>query len=157
MTHSSKTIQVERSPQQRHEDEEATPPSQRGSLVVPPNSSTAAAPTPPTPSAPCVSVKAEGKIKDLRLPTPAPRNGGEGKFSIGACTGLRYDRGGSNSSLAVEDEGRKAGSSWETRTPKNAGDVVMSWGADEEHGGGPITPKTALRFKKSAIARVMHN
>lgn len=88
-----------------------------------------------------------------RTPTSAPpssngRDDGGGVFAFGTATARRIGREG------MEADGRRI-KKW---GGKGRGeDVVMSWVCDdEEDGAGRTTPKTALRFKTSALARVVH-
>lgn len=107
--------------------------------------------TPPIPLAPVASRDAGGEIQCCPSQTFAPssrsvRGDDDSCFSIGTCTGPVSGRDGS----FVED-GRRI-KVWGAERPPSS-EVVMSWVADEER----ITPKTALRFKTSALARAMHN
>lgn len=95
------------------------------------------------------------EMSRLGSPTSAPlssQNGYDepgGGFAIGAYTGgVKFRDGG------LEDDATRI-SSWGTNGPTNTG-AAMSWVAGEEDGGGRITPKTALRFKTSALSRAMH-
>lgn len=92
----------------------------------------------------------------LESPTSAPPSQSDGDeyggdFAIGAYTGGAKLRDG-----GLEDDATRI-SSWGTSglgTGDNA--AAMSWVAGEGDGGGRITPKTALRFKTSALSRAMH-
>lgn len=107
---------------------------------------------PAMPSAPQVRTEPEDvEVEGVGLANSMPRPRGE--FSIGAYNGMSDNRSRGNN---VTEKGRTRSRSWGARTPTN-GDVGMRWAADEEQGGGTITPRTALRFKTSAIARAMHN
>lgn len=77
------------------------------------------------------------------------RGGGGGG---GGSAGGAWGRGGSRS--GIEEDGRRIRSWGSRETPGE--DVMMSWAADDGNGGGRITPKTALRFKTSALARAMN-
>ena len=97
----------------------------------------------------------------LSLDDGGKRGKGEG-FAIGTCSGPNADGGGGvggggNGSRrsGIDEDGRMI-RSW-GRGRRAGEDVMMSWVASDENGGGRITPKTALRFKTSALARVMHN
>lgn len=116
--------------------------------------------TPPAPFAPLDQTGAHNtnnndiEMSRLESPTSAPlsQNGCDeagGSFAIGAYTGVGKIRDG-----GLEDDATRI-SSWGTNGPDNTG-AVMSWVAGEEDGGGRITPKTALRFKTSALSRAMH-
>lgn len=81
---------------------------------------------------------------------------GEEFVAIGAYTGRARGGGGAASMRDGSlDEDATRISSWGRNGPDNTG-AAMSWVAGEEDGGGRITPKTALRFKTSALARAMH-
>ena len=95
------------------------------------------------------------EMSRLGSPTSAPlsQNGCDeagGEFAIGAYTG----GGAKLRDSGLEDDATRI-SSWGASGPANTG-AVMSWVAGEEDGGGRITPKTALRFKTSALSRAMH-
>lgn len=88
------------------------------------------------------------EMSRLGSPTSAPMSLAGGDFAIGAYTGGAKLRDG-----GLEDDATRI-SSWGANGPDNTG-AVMSWVAGEEDGGGSITPKTALRFKTSALSRAM--
>eukprot|EP00752_Nemacystus_decipiens_P008127 g7267.t1 len=100
---------------------------------------------------------ADVEMSRLGSPTSAPlssHNGCDeagGGFAIGAYTG---GRGGKLRDDGLDDDATRI-SSWGTNGPGNTG-AAMSWVAGEEDGGGSITPKTALRFKTSALSRAMN-
>ncbi|CAB1101287.1 unnamed protein product [Ectocarpus sp. CCAP 1310/34] len=75
--------------------------------------------------------------------------GGGGGFSIGAYTG-----GTKNRLSNLEEEAARI-SSWGRGETANTG-AAMNWVAGGGDGDGQITPKTALRFKTSALSRAMH-
>lgn len=87
----------------------------------------------------------------------------EGDYAIGAYTGggsARYrdggKYGGGRGDESLQDDATRI-SAWgrSDNGPANT-DAAMSWVASEDDGGGAITPKTALRFKTSALSRAMH-
>lgn len=100
---------------------------------------------------------ADIEMSRLGSPTSAPlsQTGCDeagGGFAIGAYTGGAKLRDG-----GLEDDATRI-SSWGmggTSSPANTG-AAMSWVAGDEDGSGSITPKTALRFKTSALSRAMH-
>lgn len=115
--------------------------------------------TPPPVFAPLEAIDDNTDIEMSRLgsPTSAPisQNGfddelGEEFVSIGAYTG----RGAKFRDGSLDEDATRI-SSWGRNGPENTG-AAMSWVAGEEDGGGRITPKTALRFKTSALSRAMH-
>lgn len=115
--------------------------------------------TPPgafAPLDPRGTAEADFEMSRLGSPTSAPlsHNGCDesgGGFAIGA-----YKGGGAKlRDAGLEDDTTRI-SSWGTSGPAANTGAVMSWVAGEEDGGGRITPKTALRFKTSALSRAMH-
>lgn len=112
---------------------------------------------PSAPQAPMEPEDVEVEESEFTDSIPRPRGGrgafGGGGFPIGTYNGMSDNRDRGNNAT---EEGRTRPGSWGARTPTKS-DMVMSCTADEEKGGGPITPRTALRFKTSAIARAMHN
>eukprot|EP00903_Cladosiphon_okamuranus_P012139 g11388.t1 len=113
--------------------------------------------TPPgafAPLDPRETAETDFEMSKLGSPTSAPpsQNGcaeAGGGFAIGAYTG----GGAKLRDAGLEDDATRI-SSWGTSGPDTG--AVMSWVAGEEDGGGRITPKTALRFKTSALSRAMH-
>lgn len=91
--------------------------------------------------------------RSLRAQTPPPRSRADHVRRFSSGTWPELFGGGGLDDLGDDGERIEA---WRGEASPNT-EVVMSWVADEEHGGGNITPKTALRFKTSALARAMHN
>lgn len=130
-------------------------------LPAPPPPITAVEPgevTPPVSLDPLAPFETEDKDCETQQcygsPTSAPESRSEwgvddGVFSIGAYTGTQDRR-----CKDLGEDGRNI-VSWGGK-PSTSRDVLVSWVADDKH-DGRITPKTALRFKTSALARAMHN
>lgn len=89
--------------------------------------------------------------KDDETSATGPYNGP----ACGSGGGAGGGRGRGNCRSGIEEDGRILRSWGRRETPGE--DVMMNWVADDDHGGGRITPKTALRFKTSALARAMRN
>lgn len=78
--------------------------------------------------------------------------GGGGEFTIGAYTGGNKKK---NRLGNLEEEAARISSWGRGETTTNTG-AAMNWVAHGGAGDGQITPKTALRFKTSALSRAMH-
>ena len=145
----------------------------RARIVSPINASPLAPLAPLTPLSPLAPLGGdeEGGGQRFGSPTSVPSSslsgreeekddetsavGAYGDPACGGGGGAGGGRGRGNCRSGIEEDGRMI-RSW-GRRETSGGDVMMSWVADDEHGGGRITPKTALRFKTSALARAMRN
>lgn len=115
---------------------------------------------------------ADIEMSALESPTSAPMSqSGQDEgcglvgsdFSIGAYTAAsaKLDRdggsyyGGGRGDDGLHDDATRISAWGKGNGPSNTG-AAMSWVASDDDGTGTITPKTALRFKTSALSRAMH-